>query len=505
MFYILSPYIYIYSQIILLFFLKESKSIDKSTRSRDKTPDDTINRDLLQSDSSKSGEKPVQQSSMPVPAPRKTKSMVKSFFGGLVSNSSTHTASAAASPTAPNQSSSSSSSSSSLTSSSQTSLSNSPPKQSQRKIANSSAISEEGDELERSMEGDNSMLGGANTSNTETVEPKQLEHLNKARARRPNVKRPTVKNPQAKIEIDLVASDVAIPEAIEEAVNSETNSDVKIDTSSSPNPAGLSLNITNDLLLGAPSTTQPKQLSPILKSLPDQPKISLNDLENIKLRKTIKLKSADESPSSGEHTQKAGSTDELSNTPTTTSSASSRVANRLSMFEHQINSGTKLQLGKKTPSTSDQVEYNQSSSVENLLDEVTNSSPPSAPAVPPKPSTSPSSSSGAAKPAPPPNKPLRPAFNNTTNSNTSNANNNNNTAPTGIVPSLAALNVKLRPVSTNNSNQTATSSAGSNSTNIENKLISKVNGSNTADQEKRSSVREIVQMLSEESKVSMFI
>jgi hypothetical protein len=128
----------------------------------------------------------------------------------------------------------------------------------------------------------------------------------------------------------------------------------------------------------------------------------------------------------------------------------------------------------------------------------------------------PTSPSSGNKPLPP-NKPPRPAF-----------------GSSKVEPVLpAALTVKLRPINGNNStassngvqngsssNNTSTSNGSTTngtttataSTNqIENKLLAKVNGANAAsldskEHEKRSSVREIVQMMSsEESKVISFV
>ncbi len=242
----------------------------------------------------------------------------------------------------------------------------------------------------------------------------------------------------------------------------------------------------------------------------------MNALENVKLRKTIK-KSHDElnvnhSTNNQQTTAESVSVDKTSSndelnlpSPTTTTTTATtptnngKLANRLSMFEQQNTglpvtpSNLKFQL-KKTPTINNAIEVGES-----LAEET------------PTPTTvedheKPKQTSPTNKPLPPPNKPARPAFNNGSNIN------NNFKAEQPSIP--AALVVKLRPVnttntSTTNSNHTSNINAVTTSptTNqIENKLLNKVNGSNSgataAEQEKRSSVREIVQMLSsEESKV----
>ncbi len=233
----------------------------------------------------------------------------------------------------------------------------------------------------------------------------------------------------------------------------------------------------------------------------------MNALENVKLRKTIK-KSHDElsvtsaqtveasGPVDRESTAKASSNDELSLPSSTNATASTpttngKLANRLSMFEHSNGanpatpSGLKFQL-KKTPAAL-------SSDTPTLSERVAESEATTseAPAVVEKQPSPPN------KPPPPPNKPLRSAGGAT-----------NSSASKPDAPLPAALTVKLRPVNgTSNASVTGPVTSPASTTNqIENKLLNKVNESSgaPADQAKRSSVREIVQMLSsEESKVTL--
>jgi hypothetical protein len=244
---------------------------------------------------------------MPVPAPRKTKSSVKSFLGGLMGSSSP----AAAAVTSINSASTSSSSSSasSLTSSSFSSLTNSPPKH-VRKIANT--ISEETNgvsgELELLKTAVISNGGSAvETSATTNGEVKQLEHLNKTRPKRPNVKRPTVKNPQSQIEIEITPdnedSSHTLSVVHEHDVSSIAASAIAPLVESSSSRPGGEVTVASEIRLEAAAPViglnrvesfdellsvqlnggqdqlqvsgagQPKPISPVLKNTVEQPKV----------------------------------------------------------------------------------------------------------------------------------------------------------------------------------------------------------------------------------------
>ena len=259
---------------------------------------------------------------------------------------------------------------------------------------------------------------------------------------------------------------------------------------------------------------------------------SLNALENVRLRPTIKRPkapgSAEDSPvaeasNTGSISTSVATAAPITEPSTKTSSndelntaGSGRFANRFSMFEQQSASSSsgvtnspviKFPLKKtahnENPQQTDTTPVNQNSNDEDNNETVHKHV----------------SSVGLNKPTPP-SKPPRPAFG---APNLNNANGNNKTE----VNAPAALTVKLRPVAANYNSTTSTNNSTSNTTTaitlsnnnstanvpssslssttnqIENKLLNKANNS---DQEKRSSVREIVQMLSaEESKVNLLV
>ena len=221
--------------------------------------------------------------SVPVPAPRKARSAVKSFLGSLVN--------ATATPAAATVPASSSSSASSLNSSSYTSISTSPPKNMRRLNI---AINEESSIADYSLEanitesgflvvtGNNNASAAAESSENG---PKQLEHLNKSRPRRPNVKRPTVNNPHAKIEIEIAFDSLqpftASPEhaAITQTGKTESQKENKNEENANKSVnageesnIGLNINTTTaDTLV--PPNLAPKPVSPVLKNAVEQPKV----------------------------------------------------------------------------------------------------------------------------------------------------------------------------------------------------------------------------------------
>jgi hypothetical protein len=496
----------------------------------------------------------------PVPAPRsksKPFSGVKSFFSGLASSNKD----AGAAKPLISQPVAATTSTPEIKSNGASSLS---PKESRKSISNE----------------ENAL---AAEKVVEEVPP-QLQHLNKDRPKRANVKRPSTKNPQSKIEQELAAEDLSF--ASSSAPKSklpglvETNDEEKA-AQAKPTPdlaskeAVVSTTVESKPKISPPSLT--KAAAPV-----EQPKISLNILENVKLRKTVRVKSP--IPGSSEETS---STPAPTNEPkvtatsvpgalsapiapannttpvTTNSSAPNKLGNRFSMFEQSSNMTTPLFAGLKPTPFKKAAELNSntnSSDLSELKEEEGSgaSESASATATPTNSTTVVGSSQSVPttkpnKPLPPvpPFKPPRPPFNPSTGKSSS----------LSDQPPLQTqqLFAKLRPVSvmgsasesssvcssganTNNDSTTNTSLAKTNlnTNNIknisptkltnpilnENENLAGVGGSSSSsttptpaesngkssssssselkintDKEKRTSVRDIVQMLSEESKV----
>ena len=264
-------------------------------------------------------------------------------------------------------------------------------------------------------------------TNEEIIRP--LQHINKSRPKRANIKKPTVKNPSASLETELATSD-----------NLE------------------SLHQENEPVVEMNKPASPTQASVGYKHLPfqgEQIKIDKNILGNIKLRKTIKNKSAPEEPENPE--------------PASTY-ASTKLSNRLSIFE------------KKDDKNMRKLEE---------MGEISEEDGKNSKPLPPI----------------PPHKPPRPAY-----------------GPSKFIEAPAINHVKLRPVSTinnstnfnTNSNKlselngiklnvndsTGTTSASSISSSSASSVVdSKISTKENLDNDKRSSVKEIVQMWSDESKV----
>lgn len=226
----------------------------------------------------------------------------------------------------------------------------------------------------------------------EAAEPVRLQHINKSRPRRANVKRPT-KNP-AKIEIELATEDLdtVLNEPVKETIEPVTQIEpTQSDNSTKKSPIfGLSNNKTNTV---------------------EQPKISLNILEGVKLRQTSKFKQTAEPAPVEEQKPDVPSPAGL-NPP-------AKLASRLSMFEQQSTGFQKPTLSKKTE----------------LIEKPEDSSSHDSPVV---------TNSKINKPLPPvpPVKPPRPVFNGQTALNKQNPKDDSQSQPSIQL-------VKLRPVQPN--------------------------------------------------------
>lgn len=402
--------------------------------------------------------------SMPVPAPRKAKNLVKSLFSGLGVGSS--------------------SVSYSNTTSKQLSQLTSP------KVNRKQLVQEETKEsLPLPIIQHQDMLKSDEPKDVDVAKP--LQHLNKSRPKRANVKKPTVKNPQAQIEVEAGSNDLAVskPEIIIEAEDESQTK--KSDEQKLPSPPI------------STTTTASKALNQV-----EQPKISLNALENVRLRRTIRVKNnptTDETvvPATTPVSSNTQTTTVNTPTPTSANNQPNKLGSRFSMFESS--NPNNLKPAKK------QTDADMNELAEETNTEVSAGSNKTTPVL--------------HKPLPPlpPAKPPRPAYN-------------------PIVPTIPGKSdqaqapnmlVKLRPVSTinNNSNGTLNSNCSTNiSTNSKPNLITNennipigikltnsavstssasdmsklVSGKSASEQEKhdkRSSVKELVQLMSEESKV----
>ena len=405
--------------------------------------------------------------------------------------------------------------------------------------------------------------------------------MNKDRPKRANVKRPSTKNPQSKIEHELVAEDLSFASlsapktklpGLVETNDEEKPTQAKPTPDVAPKEAVVPTTVESKPKISPPSLS--KAAAPV-----EQPKISLNILENVKLRKTIRVKSPIPGGSSEETTSttpaptiepKVTSTSvpgalsapippaNITTPVTTNSSAPNKLGNRFSMFEQSSNTTTPLFPGlKPTPfKKAAELNTNTSSDLTELKEEEGSgtSESASATATPTNSTTVVGSSQSVPttkpnKPLPPvpPFKPPRPPFNPSTGKSSSLSSDQ---------PPLQTqqLFAKLRPVSVmgsasesssvcssgantnNDSTNTCLAKANNVNTNIKNisptKLTNPIlnenenlagsssttptpatesNGKSTSsssselkintDKEKRTSVRDIVQMLSEESKV----
>jgi epidermal growth factor receptor substrate 15 len=312
-------------------------------------------------------------------------------------------------------------------------------------------------------------------------QPVQLQHFNKDRARRPNVKRPTVKNPHSSIKIEPNNEDLSL--SLEDATNKTVKTPVETETSKT-NVSSLS-GETEDT-----KSSPPKQTSPAVNLLrSNQPAVSLTALANIRseLKSRLPPKLTEESATNEISSTETASSQlainqaPASNTSSTTTTASSKLANRLSMFEQ---TGSIISMNPKPYKRNDLVSNSNNSSSDSASspnqENNTNSSE-SNPQL--------DASSKTSKPLPP-IPPLKPRT----------------TAPVAISNKIATTSndqptqpnifVKLRPVNTNNTNPAANGNSELSSNNEEKPIV------NRLDKEKRSSVKEVVQMFSEESKVS---
>lgn len=228
------------------------ESGDSRTSSREKTPDGdgetpkfgsgkTPAKNLANtSDTVKKESNNVELSASgaPIPAPRKAKSIVKSFFGSLgvnVSSTSSPTSSNAPISTPVSTTHRSASQSSACTS----------PKMT-RKI---DTISEEIKDATVSV---------VETETSTNEEVKQLQHLNKDRPKRANVKRPTLKNPQSIIEVEVASESLESDEKPAELTKVKNNNAEKQDDPPPTKPQQLSV----DTNVAKNDDAKPKQISP---------------------------------------------------------------------------------------------------------------------------------------------------------------------------------------------------------------------------------------------------
>lgn len=168
---------------------------------------------------------------------------------------------------------------------------------------------------------------------------KQLQHLNKERPKRANVKRPTMKNPQSKIEVEAKVESLEEPEKTELAAKTEEsqNSSQPQAHLQMPNSEDSSkmrqvspTGIKSTLNSGGASSSTTSGSSQV-----EQPKISQNALENVKLRSTVRYKA----PAPQPNASASNGSDEVNS-----GLAARGIANRLSLFEQQKH---ELQLEKE--------------------------------------------------------------------------------------------------------------------------------------------------------------
>lgn len=301
-----------------------------------------------------------------------------------------------------------------------------------------------------------------NINNENADTPAQLNHLNKARAKRANVKRPTVKYPHSNIEVETVAEDLN--------VLASTKPDVEV-SKQDPLPAK-----TTTQTESSQEVNEPKRTSPLANKsnqMPEQPKMSMNILEGVKLRQINKPKIVESEVQNSEETQtnpavyNNGQIIPTSTTPT----VSTKLANRVSMFEQSLTAS------KPSSNTKPKLDVNQENNEENTNAQET-----------------PIITSNKTKPLPPiPSKPARPLFNQQNSNNNNNNTNNSNTKLNLFNKDESTgqpFTFKLRPVN------------GSNKDNGENSTSSNTDNDKP---EKRTSVKEMAQMLNEESKVSVYL
>jgi hypothetical protein len=167
---------------------------------------------------------------------------------------------------------------------------------------------------------------------------KQLQHLNKDRPKRANVKRPTVKNPQAKIEIEAklenleeeVAETTTPTSTSTTALNkSDEFNDNKQQTLQTPNNDESSSKINGNKSVSPTAGVK----SATGQGLAEQPKISQNALENVKLRSTVRFNTNNTNNNGNNKSDETTTTTTTTTTAATNPLGSSRIANRLSMFE----------------------------------------------------------------------------------------------------------------------------------------------------------------------------
>lgn len=128
------------------------------------------------------------------------------------------------------------------------------------------------------------------------------------------MKRPTVKNPQAKIEVEAKMENLEEPEKTETVSKTE-----ELQAISSQQPF-LQIPLEDSVKARQVSPTGIKTSSGNSNQV-EQPKISQNALENVKLRSTVRYKPAPPQPTS------SNGLDEILN--------GRAIANRLSLFEQQ--------------------------------------------------------------------------------------------------------------------------------------------------------------------------
>lgn len=228
----------------------------------------------------------------------------------------------------------------------------------------------------------------------------------------------------------------------------------------------------------------------------EQLKVNLTDLSKVILRPTIKQKANNDetTPVNGSTATTTTTTTTPLNTNNTTpvsGSANGKLANRFSIFENQ-NQQPAFTKSFKTRPQIDTIEQIKDEEETQTTPVVINSSnkplPPVPPSKPPRPTYNPpigKSDQNQTASAVAANMlvKLRPV---STNLNTNQSNKQQSNIITN--ENNVAIGIKLQPASINSNNSNSSDS----------KPVTKTN---STDQDKRSSVKEIVQMLSEESKV----
>lgn len=289
---------------------------------------------------------------------------------------------------------------------------------------------------------------------------KPLQHLTKQRAMRPHRKKPS-KNPSVIIE----SIEQPTLESLDAPMNNSTSKDLIQDAVEDTESSNLEPMTTNSEPI---KKLSPNHHLPKLNGV-EQPKISQNILEGVKLRSTGQISKLKQAQSdlqySKEDTSTVSSNQSSTNgmpatpapEPVVTASngnAQKKLGNRFSMFEQQATSGNiGFSLPKpayKKPSPSNDHSSSESSKSSENLDEVTQELP----------------SVTKTKPLPPvpPVKPPRPVFNSQLSNKQPAANKSDD------LQQIPSMLVKLRPVQTNINNGISQTQVTNNNSNSSDKL-----------------------------------